>query len=327
MDAVQAALGVALIVIVFADLLQTTLMVSGHGFLSGRLSMLVWRGLLLIHRSRPSHRLLRAGGPLIILLFYLLWFLLLWVGWSLVFASGDPSVVQSVTKKPPDVSDLLYFTGFTIITLGVGDYVPQGDLWQILTVIASVSGFFLVTMVITYVLPVISAVVKQRQLASGINGIGGSTQGLLERAWSGRDFSELNLQLVLLTQQIQEMEKQHLAYPVLHYFHSTSRSSASAPAVAALDDFVSVLLLVVPEEERPTAAVLAPLRAALDELLATLSTAFISPSGEAPPPPVLPERLAGEAPDISHRFEQISERRRLLAGWVADLGLPWQPRN
>lgn len=327
MDALQAVLGVLLIVLVFVDLMQTTLMVSGHGFLSGRLSAGAWRTLLTIHRRRPSHRLLRLGGPLMILLFYVMWFLLLWAGWSLVFASGDGNVVQSPTKQPADLSDLLYFTGFTIITLGVGDYVPHGSLWQILTVAASASGFFLVTMVITYVLPVVSAVVQQRQLASSINGLGGTTQWLLECAWSGRAYSGLNLQLVLLTQQVQLIEKQHLAYPVLHYFHSASRASSSAPAVAALDDFVSTLMLIVPQEQRPPEAVLAPLRVALDDLLATLGSAFISPAQQTPPPPKLPEQLVEHAAGLQVRFEQVSERRRMLAGWVENMGLPWQPKG
>lgn len=327
MDVLQAALGSALIILVFVDLVQTTLAVNGHGLMSGPLSAGVWRALLGLHRLKRSQGLLCAGGPAIIVLFYVVWFGLLWAGWTLVFASADDSVLQGMTKQPADAGELLYFVGFTIITLGVGDYVPQGDLWQVLTVVASASGFFLVTMIITYVLPVLSAVVHARQLASSIHGLGRSPDQLLQRAWNGRDYSALDSPLQTLTQQIRQLEKQHLAYPVLHYFQSRTRKSNLALAVSSLDDFLSLLLSLAPAEQRPAEAVLGPARDAVDDLLTTLRENFIKPADETPPPPTLPLTGAAGQREVGDAFEPLAQRRRLLLGWVADSGRSWRAED
>ena len=48
--------------------------------------------------------------------------------------------------------------GFTAFTLGVGDYIPNGQPWEVLTAIAVVSGLGLTTLAIIYLVPVVSAV-------------------------------------------------------------------------------------------------------------------------------------------------------------------------
>lgn len=316
--------GFALIAVIFVDLVQTTLTVNGSGFLSRRLAAVVRWPLKLWYRRSKSHHALAVAGPTVLLALFVVWFGLLWAAWTLVFAGGDASVLQSPSKQPADVGGLIYFVGFTIITLGVGDYAPDGALWQFLTVVASASGFFLVTMVITYAVPVVSAVVEKRQLASYIHAIGQSPRMMLERAWSGSDYSGLNSHLLTITQQIHRIEKQHLAYPVLHHFHSRDRGSSLPSAVAVLDETLSVLLVGLPTEQRPPDAVLLPARAAIDGLLDTLSEAFIRGDEPPPPPPELPDRLQPAQPEVEEAFPKLERRRRLLHSWLLDDGWCWR---
>lgn len=78
------------------------------------------------------------------------WLLLLWAGWTLVFSASPEAVLQDPEGVPADGWARAYFAGFSVFTLGVGDYVPNGPVWQLLTVVAVVSGLALTTMAITY---------------------------------------------------------------------------------------------------------------------------------------------------------------------------------
>ncbi|XVH33461.1 ion channel (plasmid) [Haloferacaceae archaeon DSL9] len=46
----------------------------------------------------------------------------------------------------------MYFTGYTIFTLGNGDFYPTAANWQVTTVLTSASGLLLITLIVTYVL-------------------------------------------------------------------------------------------------------------------------------------------------------------------------------
>ena len=124
--------------------------------------------------------------------------------------------------------DRLYFTGFTVFTLGVGDMVPGQGWWQVATVAATGTGLALVTTSITFLVPVASATAQRRHLASTVAALGGSPHDIVREGWNGSDFSGLVQQLVNLPPTIQMSRQQHLAYPVLHRglgprAHPTSR--------------------------------------------------------------------------------------------------------
>ncbi|MEQ9484433.1 MAG: hypothetical protein RIG27_19410 [Coleofasciculus sp. F4-SAH-05] len=75
------------------------------------------------------------------------------------------------------MSILLVISGLLILIVVSIDVLittltVEGAVWQIATAIASVNGFFLVTLAIAYLLPVVSAATQQRQLAVYLVGIG-----------------------------------------------------------------------------------------------------------------------------------------------------------
>lgn len=326
MSFVSAGVGVVVLVALFADVLRATLTLDGHGFISAHIARLASGGMRLLRRVVGARRALTMTGPAVLVSLFVTWFALLWLGWWLVFASGAGSVVVAATRAPADLLQTAYFVGMTVITLGTGDVVAANVGWQLLSVVAAVSGFFLVTMVITYLLPVLSAVVQARQLASTLHGMGDDVPALLARAWDARReaFVAFDDALVTATQKLRQVEKQHLAYPVLHDFLTPERRDTLALAVARLDDVVSVLLHVAPPPQRPPDSVLLPLRSALDDLLGTLRGAFIYPADDVPPPPSLPPHLQPHAPAWSDAEPALRDRRRTLLGWVRQSGHDWR---
>ena len=321
------SLGLLLILLDLADIIQTTLSVRGGGFLSSRMTALLWTGCLRLHRRYPTHRVLAFAGPAILVLTLSFWTLLVWLGWTLVFLSDPGSVVAASGGEPGSVAAQFYFVGYTLITLGIGDYRPQGALWQLATVLAAAQGFFVVSLSISYLLSVLPAVVTKRQTALYIATLGLRPVDIVLFARQGEGCGGLDTHLSTLMTSLGKLTEQHLAYPVLHYFHAPTKLSAFGLRVAALDEALHYLRYGVKGCEA-AAQRLEPLERTLTVLLTALQVAFIS-AQEAPLPQTLnPLKAHGVAVKdeeaFAHALQGHTERRKLLYSLVRKTGWTWE---
>ncbi len=321
-------LGALLVAFTLFDALWTTIAPHGAGPLSKRLARGWWAASLWIHRRVGAHGLLSFAGPALLVVAFLVWVGLLWAGWLLLFSAEPGSVVASASDAPADLAGRVYYVGFVLFTLGTGDYVPVGGTWEVLSAVASLSGLFVVTLSITYVLSVVSAVAAKRQLAGSIHSLGETATDLVCRAWDGSGFSGLDQHLPSLASALEHHNQQHLAFPLVHYFHSGDRRTALGPAVAVLDDALLILAEGVEPHMRPARAVVEPTRRTVQGFLETLSDAFITPADAAPPVPDLAVVASAGIPtgtggNFERAVERAGYRRRLLRGLVEDGGWSW----
>lgn len=324
-----AALGVALLALTCIDMFKTVLTLRGAGPVTARTSSWVWAGLLATHRRFGAKRLLSYGGPAIALATVLGWLLLQWAGWTLVFSTGSSAVVASQTGEPADLWARIYYVGYTLSTLGLGDYTPQGALWQALTPICAASGFMTFSLSATYLIPVVSAAAKKRETALYISSLGERPGDILLNGWNGQDFSALEQNLSTLGPMIIEIAEQHLAYPILHYFRSTDEQAALALRVAALDEALHLLWLGVAPGLRPHRAVVAPLGRAIEAHLRYMNGAYIRPADRPPPAPGLAALRAEGVPVLDDgaflkALAERQDRRRLTLALVENAGWSWR---
>lgn len=222
-------------------------------------------------------------GVVITLTVVFAWIVLLLAGWFLIF-SAPGAVVDATTAEPADGWSRLYFTGYTVFTLGIGDYVPGASVWQAAAVVATATGLTMVTLAITYLLSVTSSVTQRRTVAAQISALGSSPTDILQRAWNGADFDGLDTALQLLNGDVAELAQRHLAFPVLHYFHSPERETAVAPNIAVLDELLTILEhRVAPGHRLPTLTTF-QMRNTITALLtrATPMNAQLGQSSDAP---------------------------------------------
>lgn len=327
MNVVLVVVGVVLVGAALIDLAWTTVAAgSGAGPLTGRLAAGLWRTALSIHGRWPSHTFLSVAGVGVVLAVLGAWIAMVLTGWSVMFNAADGAVRNSDTGAPAAVVARLYFVGYTVFTLGNGDYQPGSGLWQLATVLATGTGLILVTLAITYLVPVASAVTMRRQLSSFIASLGSSPQEIVATGWDGTGFGGLSQYLVALTPLIETSRQQHLTYPVLHYFHSHDAQSAAAPNVTNLAQAMLLLQAGVAPEVRPPAPAVEPLVRSLDAFLGTLRSAHLDPAEPLPPPSLEPLRQIGiptvTDDDYARVGDNSRERRALLAGFLADDGWP-----
>ncbi|HET8791303.1 MAG TPA: potassium channel family protein [Modicisalibacter sp.] len=320
-------IGVVLILAVIYDATQTILSASKSGPLTNRLASLVWKSLLRYHRWRHSHWLLSTAGPWSAILLVLFWFLLAWAGWFLLFCSSHQAVVNSTTSAAATLLERAYYTGYTITTLGYGDFVPGDADWRIPSVLAAANGFFLFTLSITYIVNIQSAVTQKRQLALCVSALGQSPYQIISSSADGGSFESLSSQLQQIQSTINSSGQQHLAFPILHYFHGEHSDNALPLALTRLYQTLALICFACPGLSSPTRSQLVIAQHTIDQFLETLGSAFIRPTREMPEMPNLDDYAAlpgfDKSPSDMHAYLRSLEHQRLLHAYVRKDGWEW----
>jgi hypothetical protein len=279
------ALGWLLVFVVAADVFRTVLW-SGQG--AGPLTSVVtasFRRLLPLLPGR--RRTLSAVGPVALLVIASIWAVSLVLGFTLTLQVDPDAIRTSSTNAPADWVQRAYFVGYTIFTLGNGGLAPVTDAGRFITVAISATGLFLITLSVTYLLPVVSASVASRAFASSALSLGDGPQDMVLVAWDGERI-QLDHQLRELSNALSLLAQQQLAYPVLHLFHSSDRGSSAPLAVAQLDDLLTVLD-GVDQRVAPLPTPRRQLRSAIRSFLGTYTR---NVGGSDPPPAPGTDRLA-----------------------------------
>ena len=316
--------GIALVLLAVVDAMRTTLAVgSVAGPVTGRINHALW-GLFLRSSNR---RVLQLAATPLTLNTLALWLLLLWAGWTLIFAA-DPTAVVSETGQPLGGWDRAYFTGTTLFTLGPGDVRAHGTPWRIVSVFALVNGLFLVTLGITYIIPVATAATERRRTAALIAALGNRPDDAILGGYDHGQFGALRHYLMTLAPDIALLAQRHLAYPVLHFFHSGNLHTAAAPMIARLDEIVTLLRFGLVADQRPDPYVTRPVHEALTQFLNTLHSVYIDPVDAPPPPPPLYRLREAGLPVVDDErlrqaLAQHERRRRLLLALVENDGWSW----
>lgn len=321
MTAPMILAGVALLVVVAYDALSTTLSV---GTAAGPVTSRVGAGWWNVARrlaSGPESRIIVSAGPVVVTLTIAVWLGLLWGGWALVFAADPDAVVSASTGEAASGWSRLYYTGFTAFTLGMGDYIPNGPLWEVLTAMAVVSGLGLTTLAITYLVPVVSAVTARRVQANTIAGMGASAEAIVIAGLQDNPFPFLEHRLQTLSDSILHTAERHLSYPVLHYFHSAERHVDLRTQAFVLDEAVTLLQHAVTEDVRPHPATLDAARHAIVQLVerATGEPADVEPPAS---PNLSALRQAGvptvDDATFERRLADLDDHRRRLAHFASE---------
>lgn len=321
--------GIALVMFTFVDALWTTLSQQGAGPFSKRMSRAVWRAGMALTRQWSSSALTRSIGTFALMAAALAWVGMLWAGWVLVFSAEPGVVVRGATGAPADLASRIYFVGYTLFTLGLGTYEPVGPGWEITTAVATFTGLFLVTLTISYLVPVLSAVVSKRSLATALCTLGDTPSDILRRAWNGEDFSALEQVLPTFVPLLNQHAHQHLAYPVIHYFHDPAPEVSLGLPLSRLSEALDVLACGVHESARPSELVLGSARGSIRGFLSTLEGAYIHTDGSPPPPPEDRGLLAHlgvpllAEPEYRARVADCSDARCLLVALLSDTDKTW----
>ncbi len=333
MSTLLLVVGAVVLAVTGIDVLWTVLAAgSGAGPLTGRLSALAWRVALVFGRrpSGPHDELLAVSGMAIVVSMLLSWSAVAFGAWWLISSAFDGAVRVAESGAPAGLFERAWFVGYNLFTLGSTTYTAGDGLWQVLPVLTGASGLVLLTLGISYLVPVASAVAERRQLAQYVMSLGTTPSLLLTRMWGDKGFDALAQHLVVLVPMVHLAGERHLTYPSLAYFHSGREQASSSLSLVVLDDAVTLLRHGVAPAARPDRALLDPMRSALDMFLETVGGAFVAHETDPLPAPDLqPLRDAGIPTvgdaDFAAALSGEVRRRCLLAGLLLNDG--WAPEH
>ena len=204
-----------------------------------------WRGFARRIRS-PKIRESFVGyfGPLSLLCLFVVWAAALVLGFACMYygAAAHADTTQ------PSFSTLLYMSGTTFFTLGLGDVVPHTQGERRLVVFEGGLGFGFLALVLSY-LPVIYQAFSRREVNIVLlDARAGSppTAAELLRRHSGPGGLEALQQLLRDWERWSaQLLESHISYPVVSYFRSQHSNESWLGALTALLDTSAFLIASV----------------------------------------------------------------------------------
>jgi hypothetical protein len=217
--------GVGLIVLSLLDIYLTVLFPRlGSSVLSLQLGKGMWRFFRLMAKILPvkNEKVLSHSGPILMIATVAVWLGLLLFGFALiVWTELGWSIQSNKGQTETDFISALYYSGFSLTTLGTGDLTPETDFQRLLMILEASLGFSVFTLTITYLLSVYSAITRRHTFALSLHhrsaGTADAAEMLARLGASGelsgiqQDISNIARDLINL------LESQH-SYPALLYF-------------------------------------------------------------------------------------------------------------
>lgn len=318
---VLALIGAAVVVAAVIDLVWTTLAVgAGRGPLANRVA----EGVYHVGRSgSPSHRRLEVLGVVVAVAVPATWVLLAWCGFALMFLADDDAVLVAASQGPVGALGRIAYAAGSLA--GAGASLAAGtETWVLVNNVAAITGLTLVTLSMTYLFQVVTAVAGQRAGMSQIAALGSDPVDAVRRALSAPGLGTLPLQLVSVADAVSLTAQRHLALPMLQFFHSGDHASSVALNLARLDEILTILEHGTAHRLQPT---IAAGHGAVEGFLGTLRLSGDDP--DPPPPPSL-ARLREVTDDVvddavfAERVAEARGRRARLHAFVVQEGWEWQ---
>ncbi|WP_299700573.1 potassium channel family protein [uncultured Pontibacter sp.] len=324
--------GIVLFAVIAMDIVKTTLSSKGGGVITSKLSRGVWNIFFVASGKNGTSTLLSYAGLAVLCSVLLFWVAALWLALFLMLLAEPDSIVNSSTMAKASSLEKLYYAGFTLSTLGVGDYKATSDLWRIVTSVAAFSGLAFITTSITYFVPVLQAVGLQSKLSLYLSSMGKTPQEILTNSWDGKGFSSFFDNTSDICQMLIQHTMHHHSYPVIHYFHKKQPEQAIAPAMVLLTETYHLLKETVSGQEEENGLQMSMLQTTLDSYLEMLKSGFLkdaSPKGDAPILDLKELKAAGiplaEEGALKYSSAQATqERRELLTLLLEKDGWSWQ---
>jgi Ion channel len=199
------------------------------------------------------HRLLNAVGPALMPLLIITYIVLLTLAFALIYAPRLPGEFV-ITGPKGDAAWLnaVYFSGCTLTTLGYGDIVPRTASLRFVALVEAASGFALISLAITYLLAVNSALERKRTVALTLYhqaGGGADAAGFIAHHFVDGRFYGLRDALRTSTRDIQALLEAHVEHPVIHYFHPVEVYRSLPRILFLLLETCSVIRTCIDAEE------------------------------------------------------------------------------
>ena len=292
----EQVVGCALILIILLDIFLTVLYARiDTSIIGSRVEQLIWAAFVKASKVFGSRQgaVLSFCGPVILVLLVGVWALGLTLGAALIMHPELGTSIRATNgETPTDFVAAMYAGGTSMAIVGASDFTPHTSPTRLLFLFNSLIGMSVMSLTLTYLMQVYTALQRRNVLAMNIHFLSGCTGDaaeLLARLGPQGQFSSGYTNLSQLGVEMTMAKEAHHFYPVLFYFrfsdpyHSVSRST-----LVALDT-VSLIKSALDDQKYrwlKEAGAVAQLWEASMMLVTTLENTFLphgAPDREAQP--------------------------------------------
>ena len=309
-------IGLLILLITIYDFFYTTLSGSGAGFISKHVSIFSNRIIQVAVRSF-GRSVYKIHGLFVNLAVLAGWILLIWFGLFLVY-SWNPEAIVNTKGIPANFVERLYYTGYTISTLGLGNFKPISGFFEVITALFSFFGFIFFTSSMTYFISVSSALVVKRTLTKSIFNLG-KTPGEIAKKLLSLDSSYAYQQLLNLQEMMDKHSVNHHAYPVIHFYTEAKSKNCLSLNLTRLDEALSIL--IDSGDARDLQQELEPVRSSITSFLENLDESF---SKSLPTVRDIANKSKFSYKGNVLKGEDLDNRRRVLEELFRSEGFTWE---
>jgi len=325
--------GAGLMVLFLADIFLTVLYArAGTGLLARRWNRAVWASLKvfagLLGRRRDGA--LSLAGPLIVVSLLAFWAFGVTAGAALVIRPELGGAIRpSSGDTPNDFVTALLVAGNSLSIVGGGGYAPHTTGTRILYLFNSLVGASVLSLVLSYLIQVYSALRERNTLALTVDLMTGGTGDaaeMLARLGPGGDMSNATTTLGNLVQPLAGQKEAHHFYPLLFYFRFEDAFYAASRFSFVLLDLTTLIDTTL-DRERYSAIVrsasVASLRRCAFLLLETLDRNM--PTGREAPGGVTEARTEQTYPAAVETLRRAGIKIRPNGATYAEQRSRWEP--
>jgi hypothetical protein len=291
MAIVEQIAGAVVTAVVLLDIFLTVLYVrAGAELLSSVVARTIWFVSRFVSRpfGRQRGRVLTLCGPAILVALVFVWAAGLVLGSALIMHPHlGGGIRTSQGSTPTDFMSALYAAGSSLSIVGSSDFKPQSAAFQALYLWNSLSGTSAMSLVLTYVMQIYTALRSRNALGLAIQTLSddtGDAAELIAGLGPQGQFTSGYTNLSTLAMNACAVKESHHFYPLLFYFRFTEPYYSVSQTATVLFDTVSLLKSGLRDEDygwlKESAAVAQGWRAAM-LLVGMLEEVFV-PGEPAP---------------------------------------------
>ena len=331
----EHGIGAALVLLFLADIFLTVLYArAGTGVLAPWWNRAMWAVLRaassLFGRRRRS--LLSLAGPIIVVCLIGFWAIGLTVGTALIVRPELGTAIRSSSGgTPTDIVTALLVAGNSLSIVGGGDYVPHTTATRLLFLGNSLIGASVLSLVLSYLVQVYSALRERNALALTVDLMTdgtGDAAVMLARLLPNGEAANATSELGNLVHSLAAVKEAHHFYPLLFYFRFHDPRYAVSRFGFVLLDLVTLIETALDRDRYASLIASSPvasLRRGTTLLLETLDGHFPTHEEGERPPEVRSDKqhafLAAmqtlEANGIATRHGGSADYLRLREAWDA----------
>jgi hypothetical protein len=215
---------------------------------SGRFTRWSWRlwSWLGLRIREPDLQLsfLAVYGPLSVMLLLALWAAMVVVAFTLIYHGLAPRF-QAATG-PVNFGTLLYMSGSTFLTLGLGDVTSSDPIGRLFIILETGTGYIFLGLIITY-MPLLEQAYGSREVGNLlIHSRAGRSPGAIQllRRYAGSDRSEvLRGNFREAERWMAETLQSHVSHPVLAFYRALHRGESWLVSLTTILDSCALLFV------------------------------------------------------------------------------------